>query len=124
MQCVGNSLNNCGDGRTYVAPGSPVGLVARNVSLTRDQLINNDWWSYNGYLQDSYSRGKIRINAGLRFDWQQSKWLGGCVPENPVIPEALYQWYTVGRLFPTNSAYAAASYQLIPVTGCVSSPVG
>ena len=89
VNCVGNSLSNCGDGRTYVAPGSPVGLVARGVTLTRDQLINNDWWSYNGYIQDSYSRGRIRINAGLRYDWQQSKWLGGCVPENPVLPEYL-----------------------------------
>jgi hypothetical protein len=89
VQCVGNSLNNCGDGRTYVAPGSPEGLVARNVSLTRNRLTNNDWWSYNGYIQDSFSRGRIRINAGLRYDWQQSKWLGGCVPENPVVPDLL-----------------------------------
>jgi hypothetical protein len=89
MQCVGNSLNNCGDGRTYVAPGSAVGLVPRTATLGRDSLLNNDWWSYNGYIQDSYSRGRIRINAGLRYDWQQSKWLGGCVPENPVVPDLL-----------------------------------
>ncbi len=50
--------------------------------LYRDQLRNNDWWTYNGYIQDCYSRGRWRINGGLRYDWQQSKYLGGCVPAN------------------------------------------
>ena len=88
VQCVGNSRNNCGDFQ-YVAPGSPVGLVARTATLSRPGLTNNDWWSYNGYIQDSYSRGRVRINAGLRYDWQQSKWLGGCLPNNPIVPELL-----------------------------------
>ena len=55
----------------------------------RDQLRNNDWWTYNGYIQDSYSRGRLRINGGLRYDWQTSKYLGGCVPNNPLMPERL-----------------------------------
>ena len=54
--------------------------------LYRDQLRNNDWWTYNGYIQDSYSRGRLRLNGGLRYDWQQSKYLGGCVPANPLLP--------------------------------------
>ena len=55
--------------------------------LYRDQLLNNDWWTYNGYIQDSYSRGRLRINGGIRYDWQTSKYLGGCVPNNPLMPE-------------------------------------
>ena len=51
--------------------------------------MNNDWWTYNGYIQDSYSRGRLRINGGLRYDWQTSKYLGGCVPNNPMMPERL-----------------------------------
>jgi len=89
VQCVGNSLNNCLDGKTYVPVGSAAGLVPYNASLSRNGLTNNDWWMWSGYIQDSFSRGRLRVNAGLRYDWQQSKWLGGCVPANPVIPTML-----------------------------------
>src|SRR5688572_7529202 len=90
VQCMGNAVGNCGDGRTYVAPGSgAAGLVPRRAELARDSLTNNDWWSYNGYIQDSYSYKRLRVNAGLRYDWQQSKWKGGCVMANPIRPDLL-----------------------------------
>ncbi|HUL72437.1 MAG TPA: hypothetical protein VLT86_05010, partial [Vicinamibacterales bacterium] len=57
--------------------------------LYRDQLLNNDWWTYNGYLQDGYSRGRLRLQGGVRYDWQTSKYLGGCVPNNPIRPDLL-----------------------------------
>ena len=88
MQCVGNNRNNCGDG-SVVAAGSAAGLVAYQAQLYRDQLLNNEWWSYDGYLQDSYSRGRWRVNGGIRYDWQQSKYLGGCVPANVLRPDLL-----------------------------------
>ena len=89
VQCVGNAVANCGDGRTYVPVGAAVGLVPRRAELQRDGLLNNDWWSYNGYIQDSYSYKRLRVNAGLRYDWQQSKWLGGCVSANAIRPDLL-----------------------------------
>jgi hypothetical protein len=88
VQCVGNALANCGTG-AYVPVGSAAGLVPRRAEINRDSLTNNDWWSYNGYIQDSYSYKRLRVNAGLRYDWQQSKWLGGCVMANPIIPDLL-----------------------------------
>ena len=88
LQCVGNSNANCGDG-ALVAVGSATGVVPFQADIYRDNLLNNDWWTYNGYLQDSYSRGRLRLNGGLRYDWQQSKWLGGCVPANVLVPELL-----------------------------------
>jgi hypothetical protein len=89
VQCVGNNSNNCGDGN-YVTPGTATGIVARSAVLYRDRNgTNNDWWTYNGYIQDSYSRGRLRLNGGLRYDWQQSKYLGGCVPGNPIVPDLL-----------------------------------
>jgi len=88
VQCVGNNASNCGDG-TNVAVGSAAGVVPRTAVLYRDQLLNNDWWTYNGYIQDSYSRGRMRLNGGLRYDWQQSKYLGGCVPANVLVPTLL-----------------------------------
>jgi hypothetical protein len=88
VQCVGNNRNNCGNGQ-LVPVGSATGLVPYQATLYRDQLLNNDWWTYNGYIQDSYSRGRMRINGGLRYDWQTSKYLGGCVPNNPLRPDLL-----------------------------------
>ncbi|HET7698406.1 MAG TPA: carboxypeptidase regulatory-like domain-containing protein [Vicinamibacterales bacterium] len=88
LQCVGNSTANCGDG-SRVALGSSAGYVPYQAVLYRDQLLNNDWWSYNGYIQDGFSRGRWRLNGGLRYDWQQSKWLGGCVPSNMLRPDLL-----------------------------------
>jgi hypothetical protein len=88
MQCVGNNSNNCGDG-TIVSAGASSGYVPRSAILYRDQLLNNDWWTYNGYLQDSYSRGRLRVNGGVRYDWQTSKYLGGCVAPNVLRPDIL-----------------------------------
>jgi Carboxypeptidase regulatory-like domain len=88
VQCVGNTLAGCGDGN-YAAGGSASGIVPFSAVVYRDQLLNNDWWSYNGYLQDGYSRGRWRVNGGLRYDWQQSKYLGGCVPANVIVPDLL-----------------------------------
>jgi hypothetical protein len=88
VQCVGNSKANCGDG-SFAAVGSATGLVPYQAVLYRDQLLNNDWWTYNGYIQDGYSHGKWRLNGGLRYDWQQSKYLGGCVAPNPLRPDLL-----------------------------------
>jgi hypothetical protein len=88
QQCVGNNRANCGTGAT-VPVGSATGFVPRNAVFYRDQLRNNDWWTWSGYLQDSYSRGRMRINGGIRYDWQTSKYLGGCVPNNPLMPDRL-----------------------------------
>ncbi|HKS91297.1 MAG TPA: hypothetical protein VJQ83_05160, partial [Tepidiformaceae bacterium] len=89
VECIGNSnLANCGDG-SFVAPGSATGVVARQATLNRDRLTNNDWWTYNGYIQDGYAHGRWRLNGGVRYDWQQSKYLGGCVGENQLVPTLL-----------------------------------
>jgi hypothetical protein len=88
VQCVGNAAANCGDG-SFVPVGSSTGMVPYQAILYRDQLLNNNWWTYNGYIQDGYSRGQWRVNGGLRYDWQQSKYLGGCVPANVLRPDLL-----------------------------------
>ena len=88
VECGANNSANCGDG-SFQPAGSATGLMAYQAVLFRDQLRNNDWWTWDGYLQDSYSRGQWRINGGLRYDWQQSKYLGGCVPANPLVPTIL-----------------------------------
>ena len=88
VQCVGNNASQLRR-RQRVPAGSAAGIVPYQATLYRDQLLNNDWWTYNGYIQDSYSRGRMRLNGGLRYDWQQSKYLGGCVPANSLRPDLL-----------------------------------
>ncbi len=88
VQCAGNNASNCGDGQS-VAPGSATGIVPYQAVLYRDQLRNNDWRTYFGYIQDEYARGRWRIKGGLRYDWQHSKHLGGCVPAHIFRPDIL-----------------------------------
>jgi hypothetical protein len=88
LQCNGNSVANCADNR--IAPGAAgPGLVPYRAELYRNGLRNSTWWSYNGYLQDSFARGRWRVNGGLRYDWQHSKYNGGCVPENVIRPDLM-----------------------------------
>jgi hypothetical protein len=88
LQCNGNSVLNCADNR--ITPGAPgPGLVPYRAELYRDALRNSTWWSYNGYLQDSFNRGRWRLNGGVRYDWQHSKYNGGCVPENVIRPDLM-----------------------------------
>ena len=86
VQCVGNPLRTAATARCRPARRPASSRVRRSSIAT--WLRNNDWWSYNGYLQDSFSRGRWRLNGGLRWDWQQSKFLGGCVPANELAPDA------------------------------------
>ena len=58
-------------------------------SLLRDSLVNYDWQTTFGYLQDSYTKKRLTINGGLRYDYQWSKFLGGCLRPNPVAPDVL-----------------------------------
>ena len=88
VQCVGNTTAGCGDGQP-VPVGSASGIVPFQAVMNRDQLLNNDWWTYFGYVQNEYSRGRIRLKGGLRYDWQHSKHLGGCVAANMFIPNLL-----------------------------------
>ncbi len=88
LQCNNNLVANCSDAR--IAPGAAgVGQVPYRAELYRDQLRNSVWWAWSGYLQDSFSRGKFRVNGGLRYDWQHSRYEGGCVPENVLRPDLL-----------------------------------
>ena len=88
LQCNGNSTANCADNRLTPGTSGP-GLVPYRAVLYRDQLRNSVWWSYNGYIQDTYNRGKWRVTGGVRYDWQHSKYQGGCVPENVIRPDLL-----------------------------------
>lgn len=42
-----------------------------------------------GYVQDAYTKGRLTVNAGLRFDYQDDQALSSSVPANALIPELL-----------------------------------
>jgi hypothetical protein len=58
--------------------------ILRRDSYTRSRL---DTWSV--YAQDSYSRGRLRLTAGLRWDLQDDRIFESCVPANPLVPSLL-----------------------------------
>jgi Carboxypeptidase regulatory-like domain len=88
LQCNGNLTANCADNRITPGAAGP-GQVPYRAELYRDALRNSVWWSWNGYVQDSYTHGRYTVNGGLRYDWQHSRYDGGCVPENVIRPDLL-----------------------------------
>ena len=63
--------------------------AAVEADLYRDSNTERAIKQIYGYLQDSYSRGKLTINGGLRFDFQDDEALASSVPANPIIPDLL-----------------------------------
>src|SRR5579864_8887723 len=88
VQCENNA--NCGDMTTFVAPGTPGGgLVPSQALLFRDTYSNFDWHTYFGYVQDAFTRSRLTVTAGTRYDWQTSMLHSGCVQANVVEPALL-----------------------------------
>jgi hypothetical protein len=86
VMCVNNSAAQCGDGVTDVPVGSEAGLVPRLAVLWRDSLTNHDWWTWDSYIQDSYTTRRLTVSGGVRQDYQNSEFLGGCVSANVILP--------------------------------------
>ncbi|HEX6163411.1 MAG TPA: carboxypeptidase regulatory-like domain-containing protein, partial [Vicinamibacterales bacterium] len=63
--------------------------LAVEADLYRDSNTERAVRQLYGYLQDSYSRGKLTINGGVRFDFQDDEALPSSVPANPIIPDLL-----------------------------------
>ncbi len=63
--------------------------VAVEADLYRDSNTERAIKQYYGYIQDSYSRGKLTINGGVRADYQDDEALPSSVPANPIIPDVL-----------------------------------
>jgi hypothetical protein len=59
------------------------------VQIFRDGNTLSRTWTYGGYIQDNYSRGKLRLNMGLRYDFQDGKTKGTCVPASTFAPDIL-----------------------------------
>ena len=75
----GNISANCGSS-TIVAPErQPPGSPRTRLSSTATSCCSNKWWTYNGYIQDGYSRGRLRLNGRLPTTGSsRGTWVAAC----------------------------------------------
>ena len=59
------------------------------VRIYRDANTLSQSWTYGAYIQDNYSRGRLRLNLGLRYDFQDGETKGTCVPASTFAPDVL-----------------------------------
>ena len=63
--------------------------VATAADLFRDSNARSMLATTSGYVNDSYARGRLTVNLGVRFDYQDDSVLEASVPENPIVPQFL-----------------------------------
>lgn len=57
--------------------------------LHRDNNSRTSLSSWAAYLNDSFTRGRLTINAGVRLDYANDKALPAQIGANPIVPELL-----------------------------------
>lgn len=62
--------------------------IAAEANMYRDQFTNSNVFSTSGYLQDTFTRGKLTIMAGLRFDRQWDRANPSTAPAHPFFGQA------------------------------------
>jgi hypothetical protein len=114
--CPNNTVANCST--SYIGQSPAAGTLGQSpyqAYMRRDAVTNIKWWTFAGYIQDQYSRGKLRLNGGVRYDWQTSKFLGGCTPANPIVPTTLPgQCYAATNIDPNTGKVIPAFGNLGP----------
>lgn len=65
------------------------GGVPEFAYLYRDHNIKIGLYTMSSYVQDSFSKGRFRLNLGLRWDYQDDKSNPSHVDANPIAPDLL-----------------------------------
>jgi hypothetical protein len=73
-----------GSARARFRNGAPV-----EADLYRNANTETALAQMYGYVQDAYSRGRLTINGGVRFDYQNDEALPSQIDANPIIPQLL-----------------------------------
>jgi hypothetical protein len=63
--------------------------VGVEANLTRDSNAKVGLYAVSGYLQDSYTKGRLHLNMGVRADYQDDKARASSIPAQPIIPDLL-----------------------------------
>ena len=66
--------------------GTPVPYQAQ---IVRDGIVNLGARRYSAFLEESYRRGRVSLDAGIRFDRQDDEALEAAIPANRVLPDLL-----------------------------------
>jgi len=65
------------------------GGVAVEADLHRDSMSSKGMYVWSSYVTDSYQRGKVHLNVGLRTDYQDDTARPASVSANPIVPDLL-----------------------------------
>ena len=77
------------------SPGSPCpeelgcALGPDRARLLRPGKNPTGLYTIGAYLQDNYTKGRLRLNLGVRWDYQNDEAKEGCVEENSIRPDLL-----------------------------------
>jgi hypothetical protein len=66
--------------------GTPVPYQAH---IVRDGIVNLGARRWSAFLQDTYRKGRMSLDAGIRFDRQDDEALETTIPANRVLPDLL-----------------------------------
>jgi len=64
-------------------------LTPDRAQLRRPSTNPTGLFTIGAYLQDNYTKGRLRLNLGVRWDYQNDEAKAGCVDENPILPDLL-----------------------------------
>ena len=65
-------------------------MTASQAQMYRDSITEYDLFNRNLYIQDSFTRNKMTINLGLRFDYQSDEAHEANVAAHPFYGKATY----------------------------------
>jgi hypothetical protein len=63
--------------------------VPSEANITRDGHTSRGLWEYSAYVNDSFRRGRVTVNLGLRFDFQDDEARAANIAANPILPDRL-----------------------------------
>ncbi len=63
--------------------------IASEADIYRDAYSESHLNTNAFWLQDTYTRGRLTLNLGFRFDVQDDEAVAATVPENPIFPELM-----------------------------------
>ena len=63
--------------------------VPAEANIIRDGHTSRRLWEYSAYVNDSFRRGRVTVNLGLRFDYQDDEARAANIEANPILPDRL-----------------------------------
>ena len=89
LQCNGNSTANCADNRIDSRRRRPRPWCRIAPCSTATSCATARGGASRVTSRTRTTAAVITLNGGVRYDWQHSKYDGGCVPENVIRPDLL-----------------------------------